>query len=138
MTLSRDNKRRVAAFLTIGTEELRAARKLLPDLPDQSMFFLQQAAEKLLRACIEAEGKIASITHNLRTLAEVLGKDHSLYDLFVLLQDLSSAATRYRYPTSSGNIMQLDADPQAALLEVEKTHATVLEFLKKKLPDLKV
>jgi HEPN domain-containing protein len=132
MMLSHQHKRRVKAFMEIGTEELRAAEKLLPDLPDQSMFFLQQAAEKLARALIEAEGKTASITHNIRILADVLGEAHPLFPVFVELQDLSSAATRYRYPTSSGNIMELDADPQAALLDVRTTHRLVVEFLKSK------
>jgi HEPN domain-containing protein len=132
MKLTPQNRKRVAAFMEIGAGELQAARRLLPDLPDQSMFFLQQAAEKFVRAVIEAEGKVASITHNIRILADVLGKDHPLFAMFVTLQDLSSAATRYRYPTSAGNIMELDADPQAALLDVEKAHTTVIDFLKKK------
>jgi HEPN domain-containing protein len=118
--------------MEIGAEELQAAGKLLPDLPDQSMFFLQQATEKFVRAVIEAEGKTASITHNIRVLADILGKDHPLFAMFTELQDLSSAATRYRYPTSSGNIMELDADPQATILDVRKAQAVVTEFLKLK------
>ncbi len=132
MILSPQHRKRIVSFVKIGTEEKEAARRLQPDFPDQSMFFLQQAVEKLARAVIDSEGKVAGITHNIRTLAEVIGKEHPLYGLFVSLQDLSSAATRYRYPTSSGAIMELDADPQAALLEVEKAHATVLNFLKQK------
>lgn len=132
MSAMSQNRRRVAAFMKIGAEELQAAGRLLADFPDQSMFFLQQSAEKFLRAVIEAEGKTASITHNIRVLADILGEDHPLFPTFVDLQDLSSAATRYRYPTSSGNIMQLDADPQSAFRDVHKAEAVVTQYLTSK------
>lgn len=129
MTDHPHRSRRVAAFMQIGAEELEAARKLLPDHGSQSMFFLQQAAEKFAGALIEADGKVAGTTHNLRALAEILTSEHALFQDLVKVQDLSAAATRYRYPTASGRMLGLDADPRSALHDVQSLQSTVTAFL---------
>jgi HEPN domain-containing protein len=122
-------RRRVAAFMEIAGRELAAARTLAPDLPQQGMFFLQQAAEKMMRALIEADGKIAGTTHNLRTLADVLTTAHPLFEVLLTVQDLSASATRYRYPTGGGRLAGLDADPNSALRDVEHLQAVVTAYL---------
>lgn len=122
-------QKRVAAFMQIAADELAAARKLTPELPQQGMFFLQQSAEKLIRALIEAEGKVAGNTHNLRSLAEVLTTSHPLFETLVTVQDLSASATRYRYPTGGGRLSQLDSDPNTALRDVENLQAAVTAYL---------
>ena len=76
---------RIDAFLTIAGEELAAALQLEKILPRQSAYFLSQAVEKLLRALVEAEGRVAGTTHNLGFLA-------GLYDIDTrrLSDDLNS------------------------------------------------
>jgi HEPN domain-containing protein len=122
----------VAAFIQIADKELAAARKLAPEFPQQAMFFLQQSAEKMIRALIEADGKVAGNSHNLRALAEVLTPGHPLFETLLTVQDLSAAATRYRYPTGGGRLSELDADPKAALRDVEQLQAAVTAHLNQK------
>lgn len=124
-------RKRVAAFMQIADKELASARILVPEFPQQGMFFLQQSAEKMVRALIEAEGKIAGKTHNLRSLAEVLTTAHPLFETLVTVQDLSASATRYRYPTGGGQLSQLDSDPNTALRDVENLQAAVTADLTK-------
>jgi HEPN domain-containing protein len=101
-------QKRTAAFLELVQRDISAARKLLPDMPGHAAFQVQQAAEKLLRAVLEHEQTIASPTHSLRQLAQLLPKDHRWRDAFDELDRISSAATRYRYPTSAGNLIDAD------------------------------
>jgi HEPN domain-containing protein len=121
-------RRRVAAFIEIADKELAAARMLTPQLPQQGMFFLQQSAEKLIRALIEADGKVAGNTHNLRVLADILKPSHPLFEILLSVEDLSASATRYRYPTGGGRLSGMDADPEAALRDVEKLQATAIAY----------
>jgi len=76
-------RRRIAAFLQIADEEAQAAATLLGLLPRQCAFFQQQCVEKLLRAVLEAEDVPAGPTHNLRTLADLLPRDHGLRSTFL-------------------------------------------------------
>jgi HEPN domain-containing protein len=94
-------RRRIATFLTLAFEEMKDAEMLLDTLPRQSAFFQQQAAEKCLRA-VEVEGVPAGPTHNLRTLADLLPADHVMKPEFLAVEEWSSAATRFRYPSGSG------------------------------------
>jgi HEPN domain-containing protein len=72
VTASDHRRRRIASFLMLANEEMRAAEMLLQTLPRQSAFFQQQAAEKLVRAVLEVEGVPAGPTHNLRALEGVV------------------------------------------------------------------
>jgi HEPN domain-containing protein len=111
MTSSAELKRRrIAAFLQIAEEEMRAAETLLAFLPRQSAFFQQHCVEKFLRAVLEAEELPAGPTHNLRTLADLLPRDHQLKATFAAFEELSSAATRYRYPSGSGDAPKVSPD----------------------------
>ena len=96
-------RRRIATFLTLAKEEMKASEMLLETLPRQSAFFQQQAAEKLLRAVLEVESIPAGPTHNLRTLADLLKADHPMKAEFLTAEEWSSAATRFRYPAGSGD-----------------------------------
>jgi HEPN domain-containing protein len=114
VTETLNQKRRVGAFLEIGRRELAAAEALPLDHPNQGMFFLQQSAEKLARALIEADGKVAGPTHNIRTRVDILTSAHPLFDALVAVQDPRASATRYRYPSSTGRLFDVDDDPQEA------------------------
>jgi HEPN domain-containing protein len=103
MTASGLRRRRIATFLTLASEEMKAAEMLLQPLPRQSAFFQQQAAEKLLRAVLEVEGIPAGPTHNLRTLIDLLDADNAVRSEFLAVEEWSSAATQFRYPSGSGD-----------------------------------
>jgi HEPN domain-containing protein len=100
VTAADHRQRRIATFMTLAFEELKAAEMLLGSLPRQSAFFQQQAAEKLLRAVLEIESIPAGPTHNLRTLTDLLDKGHALKPEFLAVEEWSSAATRFRYPSA--------------------------------------
>jgi len=94
--------------MTLAREELRAASTLMKDSPRQAVYFQQQTVEKLLRGVLEAEDIFAGPTHNIRGLTDLLPKGHRFYDLFLEFEELSSAATRYRYPGGAGRLFDAD------------------------------
>jgi HEPN domain-containing protein len=114
--------RRVQSFMTLAKEEETAARKLAVDLPRQAAFFAQQSVEKLLRAVIEAEDLKAGISHNIRDLAGILPESNPLRLLFVEHDELSAAATRYRYPLGSGGLAS-PSQSDELLAEVDRISA---------------
>jgi len=115
-------RRRIAAFLQIAEEEIRAAQMLVGLLPRQCAFFQQQGVEKLLRAVLEAVNVPAGPTHNLRTLTDLLPSDHAMRPTFLEFEDFSSAATRYRYPSGSGEAPLVPLD----LVKARQERLTVL------------
>jgi hypothetical protein len=57
---------------------------------------------------LEHEGIVSSKTHFLRELANLLPAGHDWREPFLDIDDISSGATRYRYPTSAGNVVEAD------------------------------
>lgn len=111
MSEAADHKRRrIAAFLQNADEEMSAAQTLAAFLPRQCAFFQQQGVEKLLCAVLEASDVPAGPTHNLRTLTDLLPADHAMHATFLGFEEASSAATRYRYPSGSGDAPKVPAD----------------------------
>jgi HEPN domain-containing protein len=101
-------RKRIEAFLEIALRDLKNARLLRQESPDDSAFFVQQSAEKLLRAVIEHAGIPAGRTHDIDDLAALLPDGHHWKQRFKEISRISSSATRYRYPTNSGNVMHVD------------------------------
>ena len=95
-------KRRFAALVTAAERDIGAAHRLLPDMPDQAIFHAQQAAEKLTRAVCEREGKAVGRTHNIGQAAAMLPNGHVFKEDLLGLDNLSAAATAWRYPTPGG------------------------------------
>lgn len=94
--------RRLAALVAAAERDMAAARRLLPDMPDQAIFHVQQAAEKLTRAVCEHDGLVVGRTHNIGQAAALLPDGH-LFKLDLLgLDHLSAAATAWRYPSPGG------------------------------------
>jgi HEPN domain-containing protein len=130
-SLSQDQvrARRVSAFITLADKELASARHLVSVAPEHAAYFLQQSVEKLLRAVLEHDAKLAGPSHNIRFLAELLTRDHTLYASFISFDGLSSASTRYRYPTELGDVRTISAtevtaqiDKLASLREIVVSH----------------
>ncbi|MCA3586187.1 MAG: HEPN domain-containing protein [Methylocystis sp.] len=103
---------RINGFLKIADEEFRAAESLVAALPRQAAYMMQQSVEKTLRAVLERDGVPAGPGHNIANLVSLLSKAHPLRDDFLAFDDLSTASTRYRYPSEKG----LVAEPDVALL----------------------
>jgi HEPN domain-containing protein len=124
--------KRIAAFLQIAEKEGKSARHLLPIAPEHSAYFVQQSVEKLLRAVLEHEDQPAGSTHNIRMLAETLPKGHQLYGQFLAFDSLSSASSRYRYPTEFGDVRMIGEneveDHLANLKLLQKAVTTYLSF----------
>lgn len=94
--------RRLAALLLAVERDFAAAHRLLPDMPDQAVFHVQQAAEKLTRAVCERAGLAVGRTHNIGQAAAMLPDGHLFKQDLLGLDALSAAATAWRYPTPGG------------------------------------
>ncbi|MDH6267139.1 HEPN domain-containing protein [Rhizobium sp. SG_E_25_P2] len=99
---------RVRSFLQLAKEEFDVAMQLRTDHRRQAAYFLQQSVEKLLRGVLETESVPAGTMHNIRGLADLLPKGHVLFERFLELDELSPAATRYRYPSPKGTLADFD------------------------------
>jgi HEPN domain-containing protein len=124
---------RIASFLQLAREELESARYLMDPLPKQSAFFMQQSVEKLLRAVLEQEECLAGITHNIEALAALLPAQHPLRSVFMSFDDISGAATRFRYPTETGNLRAPDISAMPGrLADIEDLQKRVIAFIHNK------
>jgi HEPN domain-containing protein len=133
MSAEAQRQRRVASFLALAEEEFSAAGVLLDKLPRQAAYFQQQCVEKLLRAVLEAEGVPVGPTHNIRQLADMLPVDHVLKGRFLQFETLSSAATRFRYPTASGAVASPPSgEASERQVEIERLKSDVGAFLVKR------
>ena len=102
--------KRIAAFLRLAEEELRAAQMLARNAPRQSAYFCQQCAEKLARAILADAGVPFGPGHNLSQIAGALPDGHPWKSKINALDKHSPAATRFRYPSPTGRLF----DPPAA------------------------
>jgi HEPN domain-containing protein len=120
--------------MVLAREEWHAAETLLKDsAPRQAIYFQQQAVEKLLRAVLEVEDMFAGPTHNIRALADMLPKGHQLHASFLAFDELTSAATRYRYPGGAGQLFTADDRKVAEFLPaIDGLIEEVSEFLRSK------
>ncbi len=102
-----DNQReRIEAFLQLATEELGVATGLVEEAPRQCAYLLQQAAEKMARAILTAADVQFGPGHNLGQMAGALPEDHPWTKKIRSLNKHSPAATRYRYPTPEGRLLE--------------------------------
>ena len=99
-------RKRIEAFLQLATEELGVATGLVEEAPRQCAYLLQQAAEKMARAILTAAEVQFGPGHNLGQMAGVLPEDHPWTEKIRSLNKHSPAATRYRYPTAEGELLE--------------------------------
>lgn len=125
-------RKRVSAFATLAVKELEAARLLMETHPEQAAYFLQQSVEKLLRGLLEMQQVASGPTHNIQQLASLLTDAGEWSERFKALDELSVAATRYRYPGPHGNLGSIDRHRLGFLLgEVERLNRDVSAVLAK-------
>jgi len=123
--------RRFAALVSAAERDIAAVRRLLPDMPDQAIFHAQQAVEKLARAVCERERIAVGRTHNIGQIAAMLPDGHTFREDFLAFDDLSPAATAWRYPTPGGRLPPLP-DPdrvKKVLVEIEALLPEIRDWL---------
>ena len=72
-------------------------------------FFNSKRLKSCFAPCSRSEGIPAGPTHNLRTLIDLLDADHAMKPEFLAVEEWSSAATRFRYPSGSGDAPNVSA-----------------------------
>jgi hypothetical protein len=124
---------RIASFLTIADDEFTGATTLINALPRQAAFLMQQTVEKLARAVLEREGIPAGPTHSIEALAGMPPRGHALRERLASFDDLSGAATRYRYPTETGALREPDMSRlPGRLADIETLRREVVAFVIRK------
>ena len=118
-------------FIRAAEDDLAAAEKLLPDLPQRAIFHAQQAAEKITRAvCVQA-GLPDIRSHDIGRQATRLPANHPDRALLFDLGYLSHAATVWRYPNPDGEFPPSPKanDVRRAVSDIELALAQVRERL---------
>ncbi len=123
--------RRLSALMIAAERDIEAARRLLPEMSDQAIFHAQQAAEKMTRAVCEGEGIAVGRTHNIGQAAGSLPDGHVFKEDLLGLDNLSAAATAWRYPSPGGwfPTMPDPVDVEAALADIEALLPEIRDWL---------
>jgi HEPN domain-containing protein len=97
--------RHVDSYITLAGEDLAAAATLINTHPRHAAFNVEQAAEKLLKAVLTAEGiHFPTSHHQLGALAALLPPDHLWRADLMAFDEFTSYATAMRYPTPGGGL----------------------------------
>ena len=108
----------IANLLRVAREDLDGARLLAQAGNRNAVYLCEQAAEKVIRAVVTAEGKHAGIRHDLADMVDLLPDDNPLKPQLRVVEHLSQYATAFRYPVSSSKTKRIPRAPAAD--EVEK------------------
>jgi HEPN domain-containing protein len=96
-------ERRIAAFFDLADRGLKSAEILFRDGQfEDAAYFAQQIVERVARALLTKAGVPFGTSHNLGQMASALPDAHPFKSRINGFDALSSAATKYRYPTPSG------------------------------------
>jgi HEPN domain-containing protein len=95
------------SFIELAKEDLAVARQVLKDYPRTAAFHLQQAAEKLLKAVLSAEGITFTAGHQLGELAGLLPNDHNWRADLMAFDEYTPYATSTRYPKPGGGMPRI-------------------------------
>lgn len=113
--------RKAAAFLDLAATDLAHAKANLGSFPRHAAFTLQQAAEKIIKAILSVENvAFPGTSHQLDDLVSRIPATNPFRADLLALGHLTSAATRYRYPTPRGDVPE---DPSSA--EMAEDLATI-------------
>ncbi|HLJ63979.1 MAG TPA: HEPN domain-containing protein, partial [Stellaceae bacterium] len=117
--------KRAQSLIVIAEKDLSHATDVLRTHPQHAAFSAQQAAEKLMKAVLEREGvSYPSTTHQLFELVSLIPKTNPFRADLMPLGPLTTAATKYRYPTPRGEAPE-DPDPD----EIENDLARIRRLL---------
>lgn len=128
----------VASFIALAQEDLEVARKLLADHPRNAAFNVEQAAEKLLKAVLTAEGLTFSAGHHqLGRLAEMLPPDHMWRADLMAFDSYTTYATATRYPRPGGGMPRIPPKDviDTAIKNVSSLVGEIEDWCREKLAD---
>ena len=108
----------------IAREDLDGAMVLAPRGNRNAAYLCEQAAEKIIRAVLTAEGKHAGVRHQLDEMVNVIPDENPLKPALREIEELAAYATAYRYPTPVGRIP--DGPPGSELAALIKKVDAVL------------
>jgi HEPN domain-containing protein len=112
----------IAGFLRIAKEDLDGAKLLARQNNRNAVYLCEQAAEKIIRAILTAEGQHAGRMHKLDEMVDLVADENPLKAALRQVEVLTAYATAYRYPTPVGRILPppsaLDFDAMMARVEV--------------------
>jgi HEPN domain-containing protein len=117
--------KKAESLLSLAEKDLAHAADNARKHPRHAAFSVQQAAEKLIKSVLEKEGvSYPSVSHQLDDLIARVPPSNPFRGDLVPLARLTSAATKYRYPTARGDV---PADPPMS--EIQEDMATVKALL---------
>ncbi len=122
-------ERVIANTLRLARDDLDAAKVLHAANNRYAIYHCEQAAEKIIKAILTAEGVHANIKHQLDEMVKDVPDANPLKSLLQDMEHLAAYATTYRYATTSGNIkpspndetLQADIAKVAAALSATAT-----------------
>ncbi len=118
-------ERLIANLLRVASEDLEGARTLAATKNRNAIYLCEQAAEKIIRAVLTAEGRHAGIKHHLDEMVDLVPDENPLKTTLRSIEYLAAYATTYRYPTAEGRIKPAPADD--AVAEAIQKLTTALE-----------
>ena len=121
----------IASFFKLADDGLKTANILFREEQFRdAAYFAQQVAERVARALLTHAGKPFGTSHNLGQMADVLPVDHPFKVRIKAFDQLSPAATKFRYPSPAGRIadpppigdIRRDLEELAALIRDAKSY----------------
>jgi len=110
-------ERLIANFLRIASEDLEGARLLATAGNRNAIYLCEQAAEKVIRAVVTAEGKHAGVKHELGEIVDLVPDENPLKPRLRAIEHLSAYATTFRYPVSSSASKRIPTGPSPDQLQ---------------------
>jgi HEPN domain-containing protein len=106
----------IANLLRIASEDLEGAKVLGHAGNRNAIYLCEQAAEKIIRAVVTAEGKHAGIKHDLAEIVDLIPNENPLKTDLRAVEHLAKYATAFRYPVSSSRTKRILPAPTGAEL----------------------
>lgn len=97
----------IANLLRIASEDLEGAKLLRQAGNRNAVYLCEQAAEKIIRAVVTAEGKHAGIKHDLAEIIDLIPDENPLKPDLRAVEHLGRYATAFRYPVSSSRTKRI-------------------------------
>ena len=115
----------IGATLWIAKQDLDGADLLHAARNRNADYLLEQAAEKIIRAVLTSEGKLAGWKHKLGEMVDQLPDENPLKVRLAEIAELEPYATTFRYATSSGRVPR--ELPEVEFVAFSKNVRSVLE-----------
>lgn len=128
----------IANNLRLARQDLDGARLLAASANRNAIYLCEQAAEKIIKAVLTAEGKHAGIQHHLDAMVDLVPDENPLKPELRATERLAAYATAFRYVTPAGRIPR-DPPPhevQAHIARVEVALAAAVAAFQVDLADL--